>query len=331
MEQLIRPSLLLSLCIMVVVAAAQTAGKMDFIPGDRVIFFDSLKNETIGEFPSKWDLVKGSMEVTDFEGAKAIAWASNQAVIRPLMRESKYLPEQFTLEFEAYFFYKGNEGYYLNLVGDAPIQIRINVNYIQYKGENSSRSDKTGVAPGWRKVALSFNKRAVKIYLNGERLVNIPNATEKPYAIELSALNHNGPTGFPAMIRNVRLAEGGMPLYDRLMTDGRFATYGITFDVNKTEIKPESRKTLEEIAAMLREHPEIKVSIEGHTDSDGADDANMKLSHGRADAVKAALVKEGIDAARLTTKGWGESKPVGDNNTPEGKERNRRVEFVLEK
>ena len=88
-------------------ASAQQAGKMDFMPGDRVIFFDSLKNETIGEFPSKWDLVKGSIEVTEFEGGKTIAWASNQAVIKPLMREKTYLPEQFTLEFEDYFFYKG--------------------------------------------------------------------------------------------------------------------------------------------------------------------------------------------------------------------------------
>lgn len=331
MEQIIRPLLVLGLCIIIASASAQTAGKTDFMPGDHVIFFDSLKNETVGEFPSKWDLVRGSVEVTEFEGARAIAWASNQAAIKPLMKEKSYLPEWFTLEFEAYFFRKGNEGYYLTLQGDKPIQIRINADYIQYKGENSSRGAKAGTAPGWRKVSLSFNKRALKAYLNGERLVNVPNVTEQPKWIELNALNHGGPTGFPAMIRNVRLAEGGMPLYDRLMTDGRFATYGITFDVNKTEIKPESRKTLEEIAAMLRDHPEIKVTIEGHTDSDGADDANMKLSQGRADAVKAALVKDGIDAGRLTTKGWGESKPVGDNNTPEGKERNRRVEFVLER
>ncbi|MBK9175181.1 MAG: OmpA family protein [Flavobacteriales bacterium] len=282
MEHLMRSSTMLGLCLALHIgASAQQSGKMDFMPGDRVIFFDSLKNETLGEFPSKWDRVSGSMEVTEFEGAKAIAWASNQAVIKPLMREKAYLPEQFTLEFEAYFHIKGNEGYYLTLQGDAPISTRVNVNYFQYKGENSNRSVKTGTEPGWRKIAVSFNKRAVKMYLNGERLVNIPNATEKPKWIEINALNHGGPKGFPAMIRNVRLAEGGMPLYDRLMTDGRFATYGITFDVNKTEIKPQSRKTLEEITAMLREHPELKVSIEGHTDSDGANDANMTLSQGR--------------------------------------------------
>ncbi|MBK9149204.1 MAG: OmpA family protein [Flavobacteriales bacterium] len=307
---------------------AQTSGKMDFTPGDRVIFFDSLKNEQVGEFPSKWDLVKGSMEVTEFEGAPAIAWASNQAAIKPLMKSASYLPEWFTLEFEAYFHYKGNEGYYLKLQGTPAIEIRVNIDYIQYKGENSSRSQKTGHTPGWREVALSFNKRALKIYLNGERLVNVPNVTEQPKWMEINALNHSGPQGFPAMIRNVRLAEGGMPLYDRLITDGRFATYGITFDVNKTEIKPASQPVLDEIAAMLKAHPELRVSVEGHTDGDGADDANMKLSQGRAAAVKAELVKAGVAADRLEARGWGETKPVAGNDTPEDKARNRRVEVV---
>ena len=98
---------------------------------------------------------------------------------------------QFTLEFEAYFFYKGNEGYYLNLQSTTPIQIRVNVNYISYKGENSSRAAKTGTEPGWRKIALSFNKRAVKMYLKGERLVNVPNATEIDFHGFLTARAQN--------------------------------------------------------------------------------------------------------------------------------------------
>ena len=327
MKHLILPVLLIC-ALPPSIASAQTSGKVDFIPGDRLIFFDSLRNEQVGEFPSKWDLVSGSVEVGEIGGAPTIAWASNQAVIKPLMKSASYLPEWFTLEFEAYFHYQGNEGYYLKLQGAPAIDIRVNIDYIQFKGANSTRSQKTGQAPGWRKVALSFNKRALKLYLNGERLVNVPNVTEQPKWIEINALNHGGPKGFPAMIRNVRLAEGGMPLYDRLISDGHFATYGITFDVNQTEIKPESRPVLEEIAAMLTAHPELRVSIEGHTDSDGADDANMKLSQGRADAVKTELVKAGIGAERLEAKGWGETKPLAGNDSAEDKARNRRVEVV---
>lgn len=312
-------------------ALSQTEpSQSNFVPGDRVIFFDSLKNETIGEFPSKWDLVNGSIEIVDFEGNKAIGWRSTQAVIKPLMRQQEYLPEQFTLEFEAYFFYKGNEGYYVTLNGNKNLLIRANINSAYFNSTaNTGKAQNTGFEPGWRKYAISFNKRALKIFLNDERLLNIPNITEKLLWLEISALSHNASKGFPAMIRNIRIAEGGIPLYDQLITDGKFITYGILFDVNKTEIKPESQSTINQIANMLKDHPAVRVRIEGHTDSDGADEANTVLSENRALAVKNALAQQGVEISRMETRGLGETQPVGDNNTSEGKALNRRVVFVL--
>jgi outer membrane protein OmpA-like peptidoglycan-associated protein len=85
---------------------------------------------------------------------------------------------------------------------------------------------------------------------------------------------------------------------------------------------------LNEIAKLLKGHSDLKFEIDGHTDSDGNDDANMKLSQSRADAVKAQLVKMGIDESRLSAKGFGETKPVDKNDSAEGKANNRRVEFV---
>ncbi len=104
----------------------------------------------------------------------------------------------------------------------------------------------------------------------------------------------------------------------------------IQFDVDAATIKPESHGLLNEIVEVLKAHPEIKkVSIEGHTDGDGPGPKNKTLSEQRAAAVMAYLTEHGIEAGRLTSKGHGESKPIGDNNTPEGKEKNRRVEFVI--
>jgi outer membrane protein OmpA-like peptidoglycan-associated protein len=133
----------------------------------------------------------------------------------------------------------------------------------------------------------------------------------------------------PIYIGPIRIAGGGRDLYDRLAKDGRIATQGILFATNSDRLRPESTPTLEEIGTMLKDHPELRIAIEGHTDSDGEDAYNQTLSEKRAAAVKAYLIATyGIQDSRLRTAGFGESKPVEDNATPEGKQQNRRVELV---
>jgi len=130
-------------------------------------------------------------------------------------------------------------------------------------------------------------------------------------------------------ISNIRITNAAPDMRSKLLTEGKLISYGIYFDVNKDVVKPESFGTLKGIADVLNENPDVKVRIIGHTDSDGADAANLDLSKRRGGAVKAELIKNfGIDASRLEADGMGESQPVAPNDTPANKALNRRVEFI---
>jgi OOP family OmpA-OmpF porin len=112
-----------------------------------------------------------------------------------------------------------------------------------------------------------------------------------------------------------------------LNTSGFIALY-INFETGKSDIKTESQGIIDQIAQLMKDNPNLKISIEGHTDNVGSASANQTLSEKRAKAVMDALVAKGIDKSRLSFKGWGASKPIGDNNTEDGKAKNRRVEIV---
>ena len=102
----------------------------------------------------------------------------------------------------------------------------------------------------------------------------------------------------------------------------------INFETGKSTIKPESQGIIDQIAAMLKSEAGLKVSIEGHTDNAGTAASNKTLSENRAKSVVAALTTKGIDKTRLSSRGWGQEKPVADNATEDGKAKNRRVEIV---
>src|SRR5262249_30283877 len=129
---------------------------------------------------------------------------------------------------------------------------------------------------------------------------------------------------------NTRLPETAADRLERsLLKTGRAEGYDIYFDFNSDRIREQSDSTLRDILTVLKRHPEWKLSIEGHTDSIASDRFNLELSQRRAAAVKTALTgRFAIDGGRLTTAGYGESRPIDRNDTPEGRARNRRVELV---
>lgn len=317
---------LLSLVCWTITGMAQERNTSEFIPGEQEIFIDSLKGERPGEFPSRWGLQSGTAEIMTFEHHPLIGFTASQTEIYPLFKKTDYLPEQFTLELEVYFHNLGNEGYTLFFNG-RKFNFRINRDGIKTATDYVRRPQET--LSGWRKVEVSFNQRALKIYYQGERLVNIPQLPERPTRLSLQALSHGARTQKYAMVRNIRIAKGGVPLYDRLIADGKLEVNAIHFDYNTATLQSASLPVIERLADMLRTHAEVRLGIEGHTDSDGEADFNQQLSEKRAEAVRDALTARQIPADRLTTKGWGESRPIADNDSPEGKALNRRVTFLL--
>ncbi|HEX5437055.1 MAG TPA: OmpA family protein, partial [Gemmatimonadaceae bacterium] len=128
---------------------------------------------------------------------------------------------------------------------------------------------------------------------------------------------------------DIRIAASQTSLFDALNASGRVATHGILFATNSATIEPGSDSTLKEIGDMLTQHADLKLMIEGHTDNVGSAAANQTLSEQRAAAVKTYLVTTyHVDAGRLQTKGYGDTKPVASNSTPDGRQQNRRVELV---
>lgn len=104
---------------------------------------------------------------------------------------------------------------------------------------------------------------------------------------------------------------------------------GVHFDTNKADVKGSSATTLDKMVAIFKEYPDSNILVEGHTDSAGAEEYNLNLSKQRAESVTNYLSANGIAASRLTTKWYGELQPIGDNATPEGKTKNRRVELAI--
>ncbi|MFU8843769.1 MAG: OmpA family protein [Bacteroidales bacterium] len=312
--------------------------KYDFIPGDRVIFEDNLLEEKNGEFPSRWDLNKGNAEIAEFGGEKVIMFREGATSIIPFMKEpgNDYLPDIFTIEFDAYYDVEPHSAKYFVYLYDLKNQRGAPSNKISLfpGGISGLKSEK--IIPGkqlwynqdkpfWRHIAMGFNLRALKVYYDDERMLNIPNLGFNPAGLTIEIINTK-PVNF--YIKNIRIAEGGQKLYDKFLQDGKIIASGIRFDVNKATLRPESMGIINEIAGLMKENPDIKFSVEGHTDSDGDDAFNQTLSEQRATTVVKTLTKMGIDASRMTSKGLGESQPLDTNNTPEGKANNRRVEFV---
>ena len=302
--------------------------------GDEIFFDDDVANEKLGEFPSQWDLDQGNAEVASLDGIKAISLIKYTSIV-PLMSEKNFLPDVFTIEFDVFSdAADGRVEWEIGFHGATERRVLIprffvdknethlDASWRRTNGETARQEERIKINSNeWRHVSISFNQRALKYYVDGVRYVNIPNMTAPA---NFWFWTQNG----GAYFKNIRVARGAVPLYDRMMSDGKFITYGITFDVGKSTIRPESMGEITRIVTLMNENPELKFSVEGHTDSTGNAASNQTLSEARSQAVVDKLVQNGISQDRLTAAGKGQNSPIANNGTDEGRAKNRRVEFV---
>ena len=310
----------------------------DFVPGSQVIFYTDFSEDRVGNFARGLKYKGGSAEVVERDGVKVLRATGHAEFLIPV---GKKLPQRFTLEIdaiapvtrdeEAVSFEGGadqNRGAQSANVIWNPVRA-----FIFGSGlHNANSAVKMLLIPEGEVAHLRvlMDGPYFKMYLNDRRIFNIPELAFRRDSVIRVALDGTEEDGKAVYLTSIRVAESQLDvLYDALTAKGRWATQGILFATGKAELQPESRPVLKEIAAALKQHTDLKILIEGHTDNVGAPAANLALSDARAAAVKAALVADfGADAARITTKGFGDTKPATPNTTGQGRAQNRRVEVV---
>ena len=342
------------------------AVKSDFVRGSAVMFEDNVQGEQVGEFPSKWDLLNGNAEVATVNGQTCIAMdCSSGCLLTPLVKGGikNYLGDVFTVEYDMLYKNKGDisgVGADLDIMNESMPQGRelfdidynyyyektsVHCNYTRPTAEgyddkegHSSTYDVATIYDGrWHHFALSFNKRAIKFYVDGKRVINVPNAKSGAGWLTIQASGGDGDR--VVYLRNVVIAKGAVELYERNATDmtavekaiaetGKFVTNNILFETGKATLKPESMEEIQKVAEYMKKNPRVRFEVQGHTDNQGSDAINDPLSQQRAEAVVKALADLGVDDFNLKAVGKGSHEPVADNKTEAGRAKNRRVEFI---
>ncbi len=326
----------------------------DFIAGDTILFADHFLDDEDGEFPSHWKLGQGQGVLNTVDGLLAFSLTEgNYAEVYPRMKTADYLEKEFTLEFD---YHPLNTGYISNTLIVIFKYVRADGQklnaYIHFRHDGGIEAgnlpqskqfsakhpaDNKESFPGkWHHAALSYKNGQLKCYIDQYRVLTIPDLGIEPLEFGIGGRAYTGQTNLKdalVIFSNVRAAKGSKAkTIGKKFTDSKIVTHGITFDFGKAVIKPESMGTLNMIVKILTDNPELQFEIGGHASKTGtgaaATAANQKLSEQRAEAVRTQLTSLGIAAGRLTAKGYGETHPIADTATPEGRANNQRVELT---
>jgi OmpA-OmpF porin, OOP family len=315
----------------------------DFVPGSKVLFYTDFSDDRVGNFARGVKYVSGPAEIVERDGIKVLRATGPATFLVPV---GKQLPQRFTLEIDAIAPMNGAlnravtfEGGARWLANEQSTAVTWNPRGAWYEGSGKNMATTTSLIPESMRPSMIGNvvhlrvlmdSGYFKMYANERRLYNIPEFAFKRDSVIRIALEGAEGDGMAVYVTSIRVAESDTDvLYDALSAKGRWATQGILFETGKAEVRPESRPVLKEIAGTMKKYGDLKILIEGHTDNVGAAASNLSLSDARAAAVKAALVTDyAIGGDRITTTGFGDTKPSAPNATAVGRAQNRRVEIV---
>jgi outer membrane protein OmpA-like peptidoglycan-associated protein len=342
-------------------ASLQTYSKYDFVPGDKVLVYEDFSRDAIGDFPENWNTNSAGEIVTVSGETGHWLMINKKGVFKP--EDIKSLPDNFTLEFDLIY----SSDNYISFLEtlfmsagngkDGKVPLNAEFNYNKRSGVDLGIQpiprDKGGTAiirtytagdkmienqvqfqnNGATKIKVSIwrQKQRLRVYLDQNKVFDLPRAfaAGETYNTVMFDCFGDFSNQDKYLIGNIKLAVGAPDTRNKLISEGKFSTTGILFDVNSAHIKPESYGSLKDIADVLKDNANVRVKIIGHTDSDGDASMNLALSKKRAEAVESFLQSEfNIDASRMETDGKGAADAVGDNKTSAGKAQNRRVEFV---
>ncbi len=333
------------------VPSLKSYSNYDFVPGEKVLLYEDFSQDAVGDFPALWTTdVAGDVNTLNIAPGNWFNLNSTEGTYW-FMKDIDF-PKNFILEMDIIpkksggrfaadvVFFGENSHSEMDKGGDpgtCGLHIKIEKNVWETAGYKKGVNEKlTGSSTvnlvreeKVNHVIVWVQNRRVRIYHQGGKVLDIPtNIYEGSKFNRLCFKLYRG-ASCGSYISAVKITTAAPDLRNKLLTEGKLVTYGIYFDVNKDEVKPESYGTLKGIADILNEVPDVKVKVVGHTDSDGADAANLDLSKRRAAAVKNELARNfNVNADRLVTDGMGENQPVAPNDTPVNKALNRRVEFI---
>ena len=341
--------------------------KYDFIPGEVILYYDNFEGEALAELPTSWN-TSGTGEVTTldkFPGNwlrmhKPFTYLSSNKkefgenytveydVILQLKNNGWAYPEFYFGLFStkdepnddnAFLRDQKKYGAVVTLLQPQEFKnskVRVNsysANKNHFVGDNKVYESLENFYGKPVHIAMQVQKERLRVWINEEKLFDVPKAVP-PGVIMNQIYFEIGHTNYKEdqyaiYVSNIKVATGKPDTRHKLVEEGKFSTTGILFDFQSAVIKPESYAVVKEIASVLKENSSMRIKVIGHTSSDGDDNANMELSKKRSAAVKEMLISEfGVDEARLEAEGKGETQPVADNKTKEGKMLNRRVEFI---
>jgi outer membrane protein OmpA-like peptidoglycan-associated protein len=314
-----------------------TTLKSTFIAGEKTIFYDDFSDMGPDDAPPHFKVRGAAPELRAAGNTRQLTVVQSRTVLSPNLTA---LPANFTFEAELAcetgshradislkLFSKNREVFHLVFYASEPTSDLVASMRAPYAELGRKRFNTRWNEPG--KLALWLQNGRLRVFFKDEKQLDF-NQVEMP-PIDKVEIEHglSGANAKSIGYRMVRFAESTPDFSQVISSSGRYVTHGILFDTDSDRLKPESAPVIQGIAKGLETNPNLKLLIEGHTDSVGNADHNMDLSRRRAEAVKSVLAGQfKIDAGRLSTAGLGATKPIDTNDTPQGRANNRRVELV---